>query len=219
VTDKKELEDTFQQAFESGEETLPGDKYFQKIWTSIESRAPVGEKYYLRSFLSIFFILLFFTVFILFYTDFLSSVLTLKEVRKENTAFSSPVHTSALSPYSWTDAKEYKQKEVAPGITIQSLEKTSIRLLKVTPQQVELEFLTGHAVVVTKPNDINRNVIIYLPDLTMAFKEGRFNIFCYDSIIRIIPLTHPASATRGDITQQLEPGETFYLLDKKTIKH
>jgi hypothetical protein len=216
VTNKKKLDDTFEQAFESGEESLPNDTYFQKIWTSIENRAPVGEKYYLRSFLTIFFIILFVAVFILFYTDFLSSVLTLKEIRKENTAKSSRVSAPIPSAYSWSGSTTTHQSSPAPGIDIQWLENTAFQVIKKRPDKVELKFLLGHGVISAKANE-NRSVIVNLPDLVLRFNEGRVNIFCYDNIIRIIPLSHRIFITSNGKTLPLEPGQTFYLLDKKTI--
>lgn len=215
VIEKKDLEQTLEQAFEHSTEPPPEERYFEKIWNSIEVKAPVGEKYYLRFAFSILFFMLFCIIFVFFYSDFLSSVLTLKEIRKENVAYFSSATMPLVPSVQPHDAIFTASIEMVPGIMVDIIKKSSIRVKRKNEHVVELEFVRGHAVV--KKRDGPRELIIALPDLTLRFKQGDCNIFCYDGIIRIIPLNIPITVETGSKREILPAGKIFYLLNKKPL--
>lgn len=213
MEEEKELEKKLEQAFQKTGAYLPEDKYFKKIWHSIESRAPVGEKYYLRSIFSMLLVFLFFAIFIFFYTDFLSSVLTLKEIRNQNLKFYStppPFMTprlKALGPA--------VESEISKGIHLSVLKHSNILLVKEDQQTVVLDFFNGHVVVDKASGD--RSLIIRLPDVIVKMRQGKCNLFCYDNMIRIVPLSHPIEVETNGKKQTLKPGTVFYFLDKKEV--
>ncbi len=213
-TKQKDLEQTIALAFENTNATLPEDKYFNKIWNSIETRAPIGEKYYLRSFFSVFFFLLFFVLFILFYMEFLSTVLTLKDIRQQNTPVFPSVAPS-LHPFYTLTGKEYKQVKMAGGIIVSSMEKSLFQVKTESTDTIQWDFFSGHIIV--EKSDSHKILIIHLPDMTLSLRLGRFNLFCYDNIIRIIPLAHPLIVEINREKLSIKPGETFYLLNKKAV--
>jgi hypothetical protein len=176
----------------------------------------VGEKYYLRSF----FVLLFFAaavvIFILFYTDFMSSMLTLKEIRKENAAFFT-TSTSVLASSAGTE-KSFTAFEISRGIFLTSREKTKILVNKEDDETVVLEFFNGHLVV--DKREAGRTLIIHMPEVTLHMAPGKTlqcNVFCYDGIIRVIPVSHPVQVEYKDKKQTVMPGSIFYLLNKEEI--
>jgi hypothetical protein len=212
VEEEKEIDQTIEQAFQKARGRLPKDTYFKKIWHSIEWKAPVGEKYYLRSFLSIVLIFVLLTVFFFFYTEFLTSVLTLKDIRKENLRRR---NTTSLLISRPAELKAGQEAEVSKGIRLSAMESSTFLVKKENGQPV-LDFYNGHAVV----NKISEGdiLIVRLPDITVKISRGRCNIFCYDNMIRIIPLFHPVEIEHSGKKQTLEPSRTFYLLDKKELK-
>ncbi|MCP5050037.1 MAG: hypothetical protein GY940_22920 [bacterium] len=209
MKEKEKPDQTFEHVFENKTEALPEDKYFKKIWDSIETKAPVGEKYYLRSVFSVLLFLLFFVVFFLFYTDFLASVLTLKEIRREN------INEMSSAPVGREG--DFKNSEPAKGIRINSTQKSLIRLKREERSRVELDFFKGHAVI--EMRTAARTLIIHLPDVKLVMEEGKCNIFCYDGIVRVIPLSHSVTVETNGKKQTVESGETFYLLDKNVVKY
>jgi len=214
VNQKQNFDKTIENAF-AQEAEEPGDKYFKKIWDSIESRAPVGERYYLRYIFSALLFLLFITVFLLFYTDFLSSVLILKEIRHSNNNYYNTGASSLTPPIHAPTPGTFAGKTVAQGVKVIAREKSSYRLKTDSPDSVELQVFNGHLVVEKQADQ--RLLLILLPNLILSTKQGRCNIFCYDSIIRIIPLTHPVTV-RTDRGETVVPvGAKFHLLDKKEI--
>lgn len=207
MTNEKDLEQKIEQAFHTSGEQVPEDRYFNKIWNTIEVRAPVGEKYYLRSIFSMILLFIFFVVFIIFYTDFLSSVLTLKEIRKENLkAYNIDIRrATALPPAA--------DIEISKGIRVSALKESNI-LFKTEDKKlltVELDFFIGHAMVDKTPDD--RMLIINLPGAKVKMNRGQCNIFCYDGMIRIIALSYPVEVEYGDRLENIKPGTPFYLLD------
>lgn len=214
MEEEKELEKKIKDAFQKTTKYLPEDRYFKKIWHSIECRAPVGEKYYLRSFFSMFFIFLLFVIFILFYTDFLSSVLTLKNIRKENLKFYSTSYPMLNSRTK--DLKPAVKFEVSNGIQISAVKDSRIQMIKLDLHTVELDFFSGHVIVNKATPD--KSLIINLPDMKLKIIQGRCNLFCYDNIIRIISLSHTIEIEYNGKKQKVEPGFSFYLLDRKGVK-
>lgn len=211
MEEEKEIEKTIEHVFQKAGGHLPRDTYFKKIWHSIEWKAPVGEKYYLRSFLSILLVFVLLSVFIFFYSDFLSSVLTLRDIRKENLKRRNAASLLTSRP---AELKPKEEVEVATGIQL-SAAADSRFLFKTENGQPVLDFYNGHALVDKSTED--NNLIIRLPDLTIEIRHGRCNIFCYDNMIRIIPLFHPVEIEYNGKKESLEPGKTFYLLDKKKV--
>jgi len=203
------LDNEIREAFHKGE-SLPEDKYFKKIWNSIECKAPVGEKYYLRSFFLIFFFLAVIVFFVLFYTEFFATVVTLREIRKENAKFFKTFPSTLLSPTQ--GIKSFKTEEIAKGIIVTSKEDSRIVVESNTPEAFTLGVYQGHFIVEKK--DDSRALIILLPDLSLTILQGRCNIFCYDDIIRIIPLTHPLEIEHKNKKNEILPGSMLYLLDK-----
>lgn len=207
------LEEEIEQVFRETPGTLPHprDKYFDKIWTTIETKAPVGEKYYLRSFFVILFGLMFVVVFVLFYSDFLSSMVTLKEIRKENAAF----FTTTAPPFAGrvTAAKGVKNMVITAGVHLDAIEGTDVRVDSREPETTIVNFFSGHAVV-RKRSD-TRKLTIKLPDAVLIMEQpgSRCNIFCYDGMIRIVPLDFPVQVTFNNKTETVNPGSNFYLFE------
>ncbi|MCP5105226.1 MAG: hypothetical protein GY950_17690 [bacterium] len=180
VEEEKILEQKLEQAFRKTreEQFLPEDKYFKKIWDSIETRAPVCEKYYMRPFFSVLLVFLFFVVFLLLFTDFLSTlanVLTLKEIRRENEPAVQSAGSTGL--------------EISKGIHIISIKPSKISLNRETAEQVVLDFSSGHILI--KKASSAKLLIINLPGMALRIRQGECTISCYDNIVRIISLTHP----------------------------
>lgn len=210
MSNEKDLEKELEQAFQKSGIQPPEDKYFKKIWDTIEVKAPVGEKYYLRFVFSILLVFLFLVVFIFFYTDFLSSVLTLKEIRNENLKaynIAAP-RASTLGPAAAV--------EIAKGVRVSAIRDSKVLLKKEETQRVVLDFFYGHVIVDKTSKDTA--LIIDMPDMTLEMTHGRCDIFCYDNIIRIFPLTHPVEIEFNGKKQTVTPGNTFYLLDKKEVE-
>jgi hypothetical protein len=207
VNNEKDIEQKIEQAFQTSGEQVPEDRYFNKIWNTIEVRAPVGEKYYLRSIFSMILVFIVFVVFIIFYTDFLSSVLTLKEIRKENLkSYNIDIpRATALPPAA--------EIEISKGIRVSALKDSNI-LFKTEDKKlltVELDFFNGHAIVDKSPDD--RVLIVNLPGAKVKMNQGQCNIFCYDGMIRIIALSYSVEVEYGDRFESIKPGPPFYLLD------
>jgi hypothetical protein len=207
---EQELEESVQ--IQKGE-NLPEEKYFKKIWDAIESRAPVGEKYYMRSIFALFFFLLLMVIFVLFYTDFLASVVSLKEIRRENAKFFTTNAAVLTSPFA--NGRSFRDFEITPGITLTSIEKSKIFLEAEGDRSVLLSFYSGHLLV--NKEDNGRILEIRLPDVRLSILQGRCNIFCYDGMIRIIPLTHPVKVEYREIHQEITPGFTFFWLNGKVF--
>jgi hypothetical protein len=215
VKKQNQLDQEIEQAFQQGGQSPPDDKYFTKIWNTIECKAPVGEKYYLRSLFAIFFFLLSVVVLALFYSDFLSSVLTLKEIRKDNAAFFStdapPLDTHIGS------GKYYNDLEIAPGVSITARDKASLRLESEDPGNIVMSVTGGHIVV--QMSNRQKSLVIRMPDLSLTLKPGnnRCNIFCYDGIIRIIPITAPVDVLHKSKSHRIEAGKIFFLLNRQQL--
>lgn len=212
MNEKEDLDHTLEHALEGSEHTLPEDKYFKKIWNSIETHAPVGEKYYLRWVFAAFFIILFIGVVGLFYSDFLSSVLTLKEIRRENAAFLSSSLTGPASYYG-AGPRDVKQRQLLPGLTITTVDKEWMKVKNNGPDSVEIDFYRGHVLIEKAPQV--PPVIIHFPDLKLTLHGGKLNLFCYDRIIRIIPIADPVEIEYKDTRHRVLPGKEFYLLNGK----
>lgn len=211
------LEEDIEQVFRETPGTLPHprDNYFDKIWTTIESKAPVGEKYYLRSIFIFIFGILFAVVFVLFYSDFLSSMVTLKEIRKENANFftaSAPLFAGRISA-----EKGIKNMVLTAGVHLDAVEDSDIRLESRTPGAKHVHFTSGHAIIY-KRSDAEQ-LVIKLPDAVLSMKEpgSACNIFCLDRMIRIVPLTFPVQVKFKNKTETVNPGSTFYLLDGHAV--
>ncbi|MCP4153004.1 MAG: hypothetical protein GY757_35050 [bacterium] len=217
MEEEKELERQITRAFKEPGDLLPTDedKYFKNIWSSIECKAPVGEKYYLRSFFSMLFVFLFFVIFIFFYSEFLTSVLLLKEIRSENLKTYTST-TSPVIPRSST-IKPSISLDITNGIKISAVEHSKIALPKEEPDNVfvELDFFSGHMIV---GNTGKRILKVNLPDIALELAHGKCNLFCYDNIVRITPLSQPVEVEYNGKRETLVPGTTFYLLDKKPLK-
>lgn len=201
MKEQEDLDHTLENAFEAGGQPVPEDRYFKKIWNSIETRAPVGEKYYLRWIFSAFFIILFLGVVGLFYSDFLSSVLTLKEIRQENAAYFNGV----------PPMQDYQRQELAPGLVVTSMEKTSLQLSEGEQGHMGLDFFRGHILI--EKSAEGTPLLIGLPDLKLTLHRGKLNLFCYDGIIRIIPIGEPVELELKGERQVVQPGKVYYLLD------
>lgn len=213
MTNEKDLEKKLEHAFQKSGVQLPEDKYFKKIWDTIEVKAPVGEKYYLRFIFSMLLVFFFLVIFIFFYTDFLSSVLTLKEIRSENlkaynTAGSQVSTVTTLGPAA--------AMEIAKGIRVSAVRDSKILLNTEDTQMVVLDFFYGHVKVEKISKDAT--LIINMPDVTLKMTQGRCNLFCYDNIVRIIPLSFPVEIEFNGKKQTVPPGDTFYLLDGKGVR-
>lgn len=209
MADENNLEQRLEQTFQETKGYLPEDRYFKKIWDGIESRAPVGEKYYLRSGFSILLIFLLLVIFTYFYTDFLSSFLALKEIRREN--LQQHNRFAALSPADAQTSAPTKETELTAGVRLSALESSRYRFNAEGPSRQVLEFLSGHAVV-DKTTD-GDSLAIRMPGVTVTLSRGRCNIFCYDGIVRVIPLLHESVVETDGVKQTVKPGQTFYLLD------
>ncbi|MCP4217148.1 MAG: hypothetical protein GY765_21050 [bacterium] len=223
MVEDKNLDEKIAGAFREST-SLPEDRYFKKIWDSIACKAPVGKRYYLRSFFSMFFILVFLAVFIYFYSDFLSSVLTLKEMGRENRETS-----ASLSPLKPLEAS--MRFDIPGGIHITA--KTDSRVLlqnqHSNPREVVVEFFSGHMLAENSPPSPTKGIspgaaatrkvlTVVLPDCRVFITAGLCNLFCYDGIIRVSPLGFPVEIEHEDKRETVNPGSTFYLLDnKKTI--
>lgn len=206
------LEKEIRQAFaESANQDLPEDKYFKKIWNSIECKAPVGEKYYLRSFFVIFFILLFFAIFVLFYNDFLASVMTLKAIHKENIAYFRTSPWLLTTPFETRTLD--KEIELAGVIKIVAREKSQVTLKAEDEKQIVLDFFQGHVVI--KKTDEKRCLVVLLPGVILRSRHspGLCNVFCYDGMIRVIPLSHEVEVEYNGQTRLLMPGTLFFMLN------
>ncbi len=213
--DNNTLDEEIEQVFRVTPGTLPHprDKYFDKIWTTIETRAPVGEKYYLRSFFIILFGILFVVVFVLFYSDFLSSMVTLKEIRKENAAFFTGTPPATAGRI--TIPGGIRNKVITAGVQLDAIEGTDFRVDSHDPKITDVHIFSGHAVV-RKHND-SKPLTVELPDINIFMNQpgSQCNIFCYDGMIRIVPLNIPVQVKYGDTTETVEPGAAFYFLDGK----
>jgi len=196
-----EIERLFQ-AYKSAH-GLPRKKYFEKIWNSIELKAPVGEKYYLRWFFALFFVLALVIIFGLFYSDFLTSIVTLKEIRK--TAINQPLVLDESS----------KPFNITPGVVFIPKENTVYHLDSDDPRSTVISIYSGHAVVEKKTG--SKIVTIILPDMKLYLepKESQCNIFCYDGIIRIIPLNTALEIEWETRRIKVFPGSIWFLLHGK----
>lgn len=213
MTNEKDLEKKLEQAFQETGVKLPEDKYFRKIWDTIEIKAPVGEKYYLRFIFSILLVFLFLVIFIFFYTDFLSSVLTLKEIRNEN------LKAYNIAAPRMTTLRPAAAMEIAKGIHVSAVSvarESKVLLNKEDAQTVVLDFFYGHVMVDKISKD--KSLIIAMPDVTLKMPQGRCNLFCYDNIIRVIPLSFPVEVEFNGTKRTVTPGNTFYLLDGKGVE-
>ncbi len=211
--DEKELDQQLAQVFQKRKDSLPADKYFTSIWHGIESRAPVGRAYYLRSFFAIFLAGLFLLGFILFYSEFLTTVLTLKEMHQHNVKMRNQSFSLVSSPVE--SLKPPHHFKVAEGIEVTAVEPSEIRLHVEDAGVVMLDVFKGHMVINKTSPD--RVLIVHLPDLKVRLKQGTCNLFCYDGMVRVIPLAHALEVElgAGQSTQTVNPGETFYLLENK----
>lgn len=209
--EQESIENQILQAFQDKESNgLPEDKYFRKIWNSIEIKAPVGEKYYLRTFFMIFLFLVFFVIFVLFYTDFLSSVVTLKDIHKENAGYFSTSPSLVTTPFDSRTLE--KEIQMAGIVTVIAREESKIYLKSQDDQGVVLDFLQGHAIL-RKTAD-KRRLIIRLPEVVLHMNESGSlcNIYCYDGIVRIIPLINDAKVETGGKTYNVERTTIFFML-------
>ncbi len=201
MSEHKELDQKIEQAFQGEADAPPGDKYFKKIWDSIESRAPVGERYYLRSFFTIFFLMLLIVVFILFYSDFLSSIVTLREIQKENirnSRFTVPIPSIT------------GDMEIVKGVLLTSMLESHIQVKTENNETVELDFYSGHIIVDKRIE--NKVLILHMPDIKVVMKRGtgKCNIFCYDGIVRIIPLLQPVDVESGGKHETITPPSSYF---------
>ncbi len=215
MNENKELDKTLEHAFEQAGEAPPEDRYFEKIWNSIEVKAPVGEKYYLRFAFSILFFMLFCMVFVFFYSEFLSSVLTLKEIRKENALFFSSSVMPLVPRVHTPEAVLKSPLPIADDILVEEIDNAKVRVLTREAQTIELEFLSGHAII--KKHDGPHHLTILLPDVRVNIKRGNCNIYCYDGMVRIIPLNLPIEVETPSGRETVPLGKIFYLLNKKPL--
>ena len=167
----------------------------------------------MRSFFTVFFFLAVIAVFVLFYTDFLASIVTLKEIRKENAKFFTTSTSTVISPAE--GAKSFTNVEIAKGVFLTTKENSKILREADTDGAVILGFYSGHAIV--EKSDDSRPLVILMPDLKLTMPRGKCNIFYYDDILRIIPLTHPIEIEYKGKKQEVLPGFMLFLLNKKEI--
>jgi len=215
--DKNDSKDTFdnniEQAFRIETAGLPEEKYFRKIWDSIESHSPVGEKYYFRSFFTVFFFLAIAVIFILFYTNFFSTVVTLKEIEKQNNRFSSNPSHFPRDNFSFSALSG--ETTLTQNISVASVPGSGIHINMDTPKETSIDFYSGHAVFNIK--DENKTVVFNLPGLEIKKNKGtgKVSVLSYDGIIRIIPFSFPVEIRYKGKQITIAPPETFYLLDEK----
>lgn len=210
MEEEKDFEKRIERAFQQTKGPLPEEKYFKKIWDSIEFKAPVGERFYLRPLFSIFLVLVFIAVFLFFYSDFLSSVLTLRQIRHENLRSRRVTSSLVAAPVGMLEKSG--TLDVLPGITITAVTDTRLQVSRREGPVAILELYDGHLIAhVAAPGE---KMILRMPDLEVTLVPGRYNLFYYDGIIRIIPLANPLDIRLNGETRTVQPGETFFLLDE-----
>lgn len=195
------VKDNLEQVFQEGLPAPPDDPYFKKIWDSIEFKAPIGEKYYLRT---LFITVIFLGIFILltlFYSDFLSSVLTLREIHMENAR-----NFRVQLP----DVPRGKEISKWDGIVVTTFIESKISLVKETDGSVVLDFFKGH-ILLDKTIE-TRTLEISMPGIKLFIGKGknRLNLFCYDGMIRIIPIFDKINVEWKNGKEVILPGKTFF---------
>lgn len=195
------VKDNLEQVFQEGLPAPPDDPYFKKIWDSIEFKAPIGEKYYLRT---LFITVIFLGIFILltlFYSDFLSSVLTLNEIHKEN---------ARNFRVGLPDVPQGKEISQWDGIRVITFIESKISQVKEPDGSVVLDFFKGH-ILLDKTIE-NRTLVISMPGITLTIGKGknRLNLFCYDGMIRIIPILDKVNVKWKNGKEEILPGKTFF---------
>lgn len=210
MEEEKDFEERIERAFQQTKGPLPEEKYFKKIWDSIEFKAPVGERFYLRPLFSIFLVLIFVAVFLFFYADFLSSALTLRQIRQEN--LRSRRVTSSLITAPVGKLEKSSVMQISPGVSIKAVTDTLLQLSLPQGHVPVLELLNGHLMAeIVEPGE---EVLLRMPDLDITLPRGRYNLFYYDGIIRVIPLTGSLNIRLNGEARTVGPGETFFLLDE-----
>ncbi len=190
---------------------VPRDKYFEKIWDTIEYKSPVGQRYYLRFFFSVFFILFFIGFFFLYYSDFLSTVITLEKIQRENKKFIPVIKNKELAAF-------YKKDEIKSlkGLVIKSISNSKYEVSKTTDNSYKVDLLSGHIQLNNKEYGKENKTTIVCPDISII-TNGICDIFYYDNIIRIIPIEGKTQYTFETKQKELKTGEYLFILDRKKI--
>jgi len=210
MQDKREFEKEIE-SIDNSKEKIPENKYFENIWNSIEYRAPVGQKYYLRLFFSLLFFLAFITFFFFYYSDFISSVLILKKLQKENSKFVT-IQNNKKHLFKKNKIIRYS------NLTIQNEIESNYRIDKNTNvyniflEQGNIKLNSG---IISDKITVN----IYCPDITLTINKGSVDIFCYDNIIRIIPIKGIVEYSLKTLQKKgkIITGESLFLLNRDKI--